>query len=421
MLASLLLALCFFPIVALSTRAALLHISPDIEDAARLMGGARNTWFRALVPLLWPTIAASAGIVMALAMWEMGAPDLLDARTYSVEIYRNLSAGDGLNASEKNVAAALASMPMLLLGALALWPAARALKKTRAFSSHTAPHFAPSNAASSTRIENRVIAIFATLVLLASPVAVLGIFVNQMRPLKVLGESWSSNDVELWNTIRLATLAALLLVALGFALVAGWRDWPRRLRNVALGLCTLPLLIAPVMLGIALIVFWNTPPFSIVYGDLRPTGIAAIDALQYGFTRDAMMLIGYAARFLPLAIVLLYAASQRVDNALLEAAQNLGAAPGITTHTVLLPQMAPALVGTFALLWALCGGELSTSVLINQPGGQTLPIPIFSLMHIGSTAEVAALSLTLLGLCGGALMGGVGLMRFLLRYGETLS
>jgi iron(III) transport system permease protein len=51
-------------------------------------------------------------------------------------------------------------------------------------------------------------------------------------------------------------------------------------------------------------------------------------------------------------------------------------------------------------LWALCAGELATTVLINAPGGQTLPVPIFNLMHIGSTAEVAALSLTLFALSG---------------------
>ena len=105
-----------------------------------------------------------------------------------------------------------------------------------------------------------------------------------------------------------------------------------------------------------------------------------------------------------------------MDDSLTEAAQNLGATPRQTMRTVLLPQMAPSLVGAFTLLWALCGGELSTSVLINQPGGQTLPIPIFNLMHIGSTAEVAALSLTLFALCGGALLGGTALMRLLLRH-----
>jgi len=47
----------------------------------------------------------------------------------------------------------------------------------------------------------------------------------------------------------------------------------------------------------------------------------------------------------------------------------------------------------WALVWALSAGELSLAVLVNAPGGQTLPVPIFNLMHIGATGEVAALSI----------------------------
>jgi ABC-type spermidine/putrescine transport system permease subunit II len=64
--------------------------------------------------------------------------------------------------------------------------------------------------------------------------------------------------------------------------------------------------------------------------------------------------------------------------------------------------MLPAFLCALALLWALTAAELTVSVLVNQPGGQTLPVPIFNLMHIGSTAQVAALSLTLFALTASA-------------------
>jgi ABC-type spermidine/putrescine transport system permease subunit II len=131
--------------------------------------------------------------------------------------------------------------------------------------------------------------------------------------------------------------------------------------------------------------------------------------------RDGMMLIGYIARFAPLAILIVYEAVRRIDNSQIEAAQNLGANAAHIGRTIMLPLLAPATLATYALLWALCGGELSTSVLVNQPGGQTLPVPIFNQMHIGSTAEVAALSLTLFALCGGALLLTAILLRFILR------
>ncbi len=441
-LAAPILALCFFPVVAFATRGALLNIPSGAEDAARLMGGAWQTWRRVLGPLLWPAVAAAAGIVAAMAMWEMGAPDLVDARTYSVEIYRNLNAPDELDPQGKAVKAALAGVPLLLLGALALWPAARALRGGVRL---TSPEASPETSREAAALcgEGHIAALLAALVLLASPCAPLLVFALQLRPLRVLWETWQSNDREIINTIVLATAGALLITGVAFALVVCWRGWPARARHVALWLCVAPMLVPPVMSGIALLGFWNRPPikfaelewifvfvsgsppptwwtalesvletplnwmFDFVSGSPPPTDWTGLDAALETASRYALMLIGYAARFGPLAILLLDEASRRVDASLLEAAQNLGATGSRATRTVLAPALAPALTGTFALLWALCAGELSTSVLINQPGGQTLPVPIFNLMHIGSTAEVAALSLCLFALSGGALLAAV--------------
>ncbi|HEX8237328.1 MAG TPA: ABC transporter permease subunit [Abditibacteriaceae bacterium] len=413
LVASLVLALCFFPIVALWLRAVLMGISPDIEDAARSLGSEWTMWQRVLVPLLWPALAGAMGLVCALAMWEMGAPDLLDARTYSVEIYRQLNAGDNLDVAGKYTKVALEGVPMLFLGLLALWPAARALRRFDRYGAATHDSW---RSDTSTRRESRLIIPWAVLVLLLSPGAVLGVFLSQLRPLNILWESWASNDVEIINTMRLATLGALFITAMALLLVPAWRAWPSRLRQTALTLCVAPLLVAPILLGVALINFWNRPGLSIVYGDWPLTGITFLDQMQQWVARDGMMLIGYVARFAPLAILLLYEAVRRIDNSQIEAAQNLGANSSHIGRTIILPLLAPAALATYALLWALCGGELSTSVLINQPGGQTLPVPIFNQMHIGSTAEVAALSLTLFALCGGALLLATVLIRFLLRH-----
>jgi ABC-type Fe3+ transport system permease subunit len=251
-------ALCFFPIVALWLRAALMGISPDVEDAARSLGSEWQMWQRVLVPLLWPAMAGAMGLVCALSMWEMGAPDLLDARTYSVEIYRQLNAGDNLDVAGKYTKVALEGVPMLFLGLLALWPAARAL---RHFDRAGAGTQDASRNDASTRRETAITTSLAMLVLLLSPGAVLGVFFSQLRPWSVLRESWASNDVEIINTMRLATLGALCITAFAWFLVPMWRAWPQRLRQGALALCVAPLLIAPILLGVALINFWNRPGF----------------------------------------------------------------------------------------------------------------------------------------------------------------
>jgi ABC-type spermidine/putrescine transport system permease subunit II len=87
----------------------------------------------------------------------------------------------------------------------------------------------------------------------------------------------------------------------------------------------------------------------------------------------------------------------------------MGDSPRRAARKILWPLLQPALYGTMILLWALCAGELTVSILVNQPGGQTLPKPIFNLMHIGESERVAALSLTLFGLVSLAFSIGAAL------------
>jgi ABC-type Fe3+ transport system permease subunit len=240
-----------------------------------------------------------------------------------------------------------------------------------------------------------------------SPLAPITVYLSQLRDggWQVLPEVWRDNGPELFNTVVLSSVAAPLLILFALASVSSWKFWPPRRRSLALRLCALPLLFPPITLGIALVQFYNRDIFALVYGGLAPGGFTFLDWLSENSARYGMMLIGYAARFLPIAIVLLWEASRRVDDTLLEAAQNMGASPALAARTILLAQLRPALVGVAALLWAMTAAELTVSVLVNQPGGQTLPVPIFNLMHIGSTAQVAALSLTLFALTALAVAG----------------
>ncbi len=388
------LALCYFPIVAFALAAALRALPLEIEEAARLFGSPRRAIRRVYLPLLWPALLGAAGLCGALALWEMGAPDLLDARTYSVEIYRAHSAG-----GEANLAA-LRGLPMLVLGAFLLWPTMRALRFYDAVGQGSAHRETPVTTAGAFGL------FLAFALFLASPIAPIGVFLSQLQSeWHVFPEVWRANLSELRNTIALSTFAAPLLTIVALALVAAWKTWPPRQRLAALTLCALPILFPPITLGIALVGFFNRDAFALVYGGLPPTGIAPLDWIYENCARYGMMVLGYAARFLPLVIVLLYEAARRLDDDLLEAAQNLGASPGRAARTILTPLLRPALMGVAALLWALCAAELTVSVLVNQPGGQTLPVPIFNLMHIGSTAQVAALSLTLFALTALAVAG----------------
>jgi iron(III) transport system permease protein len=95
---------------------------------------------------------------------------------------------------------------------------------------------------------------------------------------------------------------------------------------------------------------------------------------------------------------------QSVDEEMLRAARGLGATSTYTARTILAPLLRVTLVGLCALAFSLCAGELSVTVLVQAPGGDTLPLPVFSLLHAGLSSDVAVLSLLQCVLSGGAMV-----------------
>jgi ABC-type Fe3+ transport system permease subunit len=248
--------------------------------------------------------------------------------------------------------------------------------------------------------------------ILVSPLGPLAVFASQLKPPAILWETWQDNAAEITNTLFLATTASLIMTGLAFSLAAAWLSWTPRPRNTALLLTLLPAFVAPILLGLALIQFYNRPLFAAVYGGLPATGWPLQDWAQDNLARYGMELIGYVARFLPLAVLLVAEAVRRTDPSLLEVAQSLGAPPRRVHRTILAPLLAPSLIGTFILLWTLCSSELSTSVLVQQPGGQPLTIPLFQQMHIFNLGAVSALCLTLAGLGAVAFLAAALLMKW---------
>ena len=394
--AAIVLALCFFPLVAFATRAALGSLSNENDDAARAFGNEWQSWWLVRGPHCACALGGAAALVAALSLWEMGAPDLLDCRTYSVQIYRDLNAADALDPAGKNALTALSALPVFALSALLFIPVARA------FSSLRSAGFSPSNEQAESGTAPFVFVAFA--IFLASPFAPVATFARQAQPLSVFQTAWEANREYLLNTVGLALGGATLATWCAFCLVVLWRDW--RWEKWALWASVSALGIAPVLLGIALVQILNQPFFDAVYRGARSENVT-FDFWLSQLARYAPVVIGFAARFLPLAILLAHEAVSRIDRTALDAARGLGATENEIDRTIVWPLVRPSLAAIWTILVALCAGELSSSVLVNSPGGQTATLPIFNQMHIGATGEVAALSLFVLAFSATAALGAL--------------
>jgi ABC-type Fe3+ transport system permease subunit len=384
LLAVLALAGCYFPLVAGATMIAVQSLPPGEEEAALLLSGEWGAWTGVLRGRILPAALGGAFGSAALALWEMGAPDLLGWPTFSMHVYRNLAATDasvaGLFQLSGPLTSATTGLPVLVLGLALLWPAMRLLRglELRAVTGLSAE--APS------RLGNGL-CVLGSLTLLMFPLWLLARFAWAIESEEAAKIAVAANVDIIENTILLPGIAALVGIAGSFVLGVMWRQWPLRWRQGVLLLVLCPMLVTPVVLGVALIEAWNHAAFAAIYDS------------PYGMT-----LIGYGARFGPLLLALMIWSVQSVEEDLLRAAQGLGANWPTLGRTIIAPLLKTTLVGLCALMFALCAGELTVTVLVQSPGGATLPIPIFSLLHAGLAADVAILSLLQCALSGGAMV-----------------
>jgi iron(III) transport system permease protein len=130
------------------------------------------------------------------------------------------------------------------------------------------------------------------------------------------------------------------------------------------------------IVGVGLILLWNRPgPFGAVYGT------------------DVMLLLGYLARFVPVAALALAASARYVPVSHEEAAAVSGAGWLRTMWGIVLPQMRLGLAAAWVVAFVLAFGELGVSILVAPPGEATLPIRVYTIIANTPSSHVAALAL----------------------------
>ena len=163
--------------------------------------------------------------------------------------------------------------------------------------------------------------------------------------------------------------------------------------NLLRALVTVPLVLPPVVGGVALLAAFGRRgvlgrPLDDLFGITLP------------FTPIAVVL---AETFvaLPFLVLTVEGAFRTLDSGYAEAAATLGASRWFTFRTVVLPLLAPAVLAGSVLAWARALGEFGASITFagNSPGRtQTMPLAVYLAMERDPDAAIA-LSLILLLVC----------------------
>jgi len=169
------------------------------------------------------------------------------------------------------------------------------------------------------------------------------------------------------RSFAIAAVATALCIALGFPLALFIARSGAR-KNLYLGLVILP--------------FWTSFLIRLYAWMflLRDTGLINHALQAAGLIReplpmlytDGAVVLGLVYGFLPFAVLPLYAALERLDPSLLEAAADLGAGPWAVLRKITIPLSAPGIGAAAILVFVPCLGTYITSDLLG--GSKTILI-----------------------------------------------
>jgi molybdate transport system permease protein len=216
----------------------------------------------------------------------------------------------------------------------------------------------------------------------------------------VIRAPWSSlprrlSEPAVFTALRLslqtATIATLVCLVLGVPLAWLLARVEFAGRRVIRALVTVPLVLPPVVGGVALL---------LVFGRRGLLG-AWLDA-TFGFTlpfTTTGVVVAEAFVAMPFLVIAVEGALRGADARYEEAAATLGAGRWIAFTHVTLPLVAPGVAAGAVLCWARALGEFGATITFagNFPGiTQTMPLAVYQAMEGGDLDGAVVLSLILL-------------------------
>ncbi|WP_349268792.1 ABC transporter permease [Mycolicibacterium parafortuitum] len=366
---ALVLTLVSYPLVLLTTTAALARVDPAQEEVARSLGlGGWAVLFRVTLRQSRAAIAAGALLVALYVLSDFGAVAAMRFEAFTWVIYGAYRSG--FNPSR----AAVLSL-VLMVFAIALVVAehrARGLASASRIGGGT-PRPAPLNRLG----QWRWAALAVPAAVLAAAVVVPGVelagWLLTAGPRWDFGEWVAALGSTVWLSVVAAAAATAAALPLG-VLAARHRDRATRALEgasyVAHGLPAIVIAISMVSLGVLL---------------LRPI-----------YQREPLLILAYTVLFVPMAIGSIRAAVESAPIRLEEVARSLGRSPlrafgGVTARVAL-----PGIAAGAALVLLTCMKELPVTLLLHPTGTDTLATRLWGYSSVSDYAAAAPYAAALL-------------------------
>jgi len=195
------------------------------------------------------------------------------------------------------------------------------------------------------------------------------------------------------NSLLVGLITTIAATAIGTLTALAMDRYRFRLRTAFDANLYLPIVIPEIVMGIALLLFFNQALFPFLqnaFGIRATTGLHTIT-------------ISHIAFDIPFVYVIVRARLADFDRTLEEAASDLGADEWQTFRHVTLPLLMPGIIGGALMAFTLSLDDYLITAFTKGIREQTMPLYIYSLVRRGVTPEINALSTALL-------LGSIGLV-----------
>lgn len=361
------LTLLTWPITLFLVLGALHRLEPSqLESDVLLQGWPMIRWL--LFPLARPAIGLAFVLTFVLALNNFAVPALLQTKVFPAELWVNFNTTFDYSNALK------ASWPLLIAPLLLLlwfsrrggqWPGLEGRVTPRLFRRQLGQPWIAMAAAST------VLLVWFAVGLPLSQLMTTATTWMELPPAIAAGRA------AVWNSLIFAAATATLCAAVGLI------SWRRKLGAIL----WVPFLLPGVLLGLALIFALNRPALDLFYQSMW------------------IVVLGFTLRYLAISWNGAGHAMRSVDPDLTASARLSGASSFQLFRYVHWPQVAPQLAAIWYVTYLLCLWDVETLILIVPPGGETLALRVFNLLHYGHNTQVNALCVVLLLLAVAPLLG----------------
>jgi iron(III) transport system permease protein len=383
----LVMGLALYPYVYLLARGAFATQGRRALEVAQSLGLSRGAAFRRVtLPLARPWIAGGVALVAMETLADFGTVAVFNYDTFTTAIYRAWSGLYSIDAALQLAAALVACVAL----ALALESRARAARRHTAFAGPPLERTRLRGARAWLACAGCALVLGLAFV---APVAVLAGWAGA-HVADDLGGAWFAL---LARSVALALAAATLVCALALALAYAVRSQPGGAVRGLARLATLGYALPGSVLAVGLFV-----PVAALNGALEDLALA-LGGRDWPFYLQgtvAVLLLGYAVRFLAVGYAPVDGGMQRITRALDDTARLLGARGLALLRRVHVPLLRAGVATAIALVFVDVLKEMPITLMTRPFGWDTLAVRVYELTSEGEwrRAALPALAIVLAGL-----------------------